>query len=169
MGWRSESILRLQKGVVLLLSEVVIFVLLLQGAFMLQSRGVSMTAEVEWAGEVKDLELLSYNILLDLCQNLKNWAVNLTDSGDAQQFIPKLMAWEDSIRNYVEEGGTISLEISFDGPRIEGYHGQELDRFQMGHIGTSGSARWHISGVLYVKTTESWITRSSIYRISIAV
>jgi len=128
-----------------------------------------MTAEVEGAGEVKDLELLSYNILLDLCLNLKNWAVNLTDSGDTQQFIPKLMAWEDSIRNYVEEGGAISLEIYFDGPRIEGYHGQEVDRFQMGYIGTSGSARWHISGVLYVKTTESWITWNSIYRISIAV
>ncbi|MBM5805085.1 MAG: hypothetical protein FJZ49_03315 [Candidatus Verstraetearchaeota archaeon] len=128
-----------------------------------------MTAEVEGAGEVKNLELLSYNILLDLCLNLKNWAVNLTDSGDGQQFIPKLMAWEDSIRNYVEGGGTISLEISFDGPRIDGYYGQEVDGFQMGYIGTSGSARWHISGVLYVKTTESWITRSAIYRISIAV
>jgi len=142
--------------------------LLLQGAFMLQSRGVSMTAEVEGAGELKDLELLSYNILLDLCLNLKNWVVNLTDPGDVQQFVPKLMAWEGSIRHYVEgEGGAVSLEISFDDPRIESYHGQEVDRFQMSYIGSSGSTKWHISGVLSIKVTESWITRSSIYRISI--
>lgn len=152
----------------MLMGEVLVFVLLLEGAIAMRYDSATSSTEVAACEQIKDVELLSYNIMLDFCLHAKNFVANSNMSNPAalQELVSNLSAWRGAVTSFVDGEG-YSANISFSGLTVEPYQGQSYDKFQMGYIGTNGGEMWYLSGVLSVNVSEGWITQDTVYNISI--
>jgi hypothetical protein len=149
------------------MSEVAIFFLLIEGSFAIQSKGLSSIQEIKGSGEIKDLELLSYNLMLDLCSNMKRWVTNIKDASSIQSIYSEFSKWEVDVTKYAQSERGVALSMKLEALNIEPYSGQSLDSYQAAFIGKNGNEKWHVSGILKIELKESWITRNELYRISI--
>ncbi len=124
--------------------------------------------QVRGSGEVKDLELLSYNILFDLCNRMKGWVRDAEQPIDPRGLEGKVSGWTEAVARYAAGEG-ISAEIVLDGLTIEENHGQPVDRHQMAYIMQTGTEKWYLTATLTVRLAEGWIARETIYGIAIAI
>lgn len=152
----------------MLMGEALVFVLLVEGSFAMRANTATSSTEVAASGQIKDVELLSYNIMLDFCLQTKNLVAgsNMSDPTAMQGLISNLSAWKDTVTQFVDERG-YSVNITFSGLDVEPYNGQSYDKFQMGYIGVTGNEKWHLSGTVIVNVTEDWISEDAVYNISI--
>jgi hypothetical protein len=150
---------------------VLVFILLLESAFAVHSSEVASSAEVIASTQIKDMELISYNVMLDFCLQFKGWSAafqNSTDPNTLQNLDPNIASWSSKIVNFVENSSEpIHLSLEISALDVVPYDGQPYDKYQMCYIGVSGSEKWFVTGVLIVTVTCPWLTRVSTYNISI--
>ena len=148
-----------------------VFMLVFECVFAMHSSEVVSSAEVAASSKVKDMELISYNVMLDFCLQFKRWAVsyqNMSDPGTLQNIDSNIGVWSTNVVKYVDSSGEQeSLFIGISGLEIVTYSGQAYDRYQMGYLGVSGSEKWFVTGTLTVTVSCPWMTRVSNYNISI--
>jgi hypothetical protein len=155
---------------VLLAGEVLVFVVLIQCSVVTQSLGVASVIEVAAGSEAKDAELLSYNAMLDLCLNLKEFvpSLNMSDPNVSSQIQLEVDQWNTNFTRYVDnEMNGDSLIITVSNISFEPYNGQAIDQYQMNYVGKTGNEKWHIFGSMSIKVSNSWMTELTNFNISI--
>lgn len=147
-----------------------VFILLLECAFTLRARDAISASEVIAGGEAKDQELLSYNIMLDFCLQIKSWttSANVSSPMAPEELGTYMDTWKDTILNYLNSGGqNESVGIQFSGLSIQPYQGQSYDKFQMAYIGITGHEKWQISGILTLKVNGIFVSKETSFNIDI--
>ena len=147
-----------------------IFIALLQCTFIIQSLGWTSQVETASGSDVKDAELISYNTMLDLCLNLKEWVpeLNMSNTNASSLLAANVNQWNNEVTKFADqERGSGYLVITVSNISYEPYNGQPIDKFQMNYIGTTGNEKWHIYGTITVKIANTWMAMISSYNISI--
>lgn len=154
---------------ILLISEALILILVVDGIFTFASWQERLEHEAEAADLLEDMEFASYNALFDLCWHLKSnmagrtleeardEALNLTT-----QWCETLSGWKSAILPDTR------MVARVDPIQVEAFSGQSLDSFQMKYIGEVERG-WFISGTLVVEFWKEGLLLRATYEVRIAV
>ncbi|MCX8182574.1 MAG: hypothetical protein N3D12_05595 [Candidatus Methanomethyliaceae archaeon] len=157
----------MQRGVMLTASQVVIALMILQSVVFINANVGRHLAELETVEKMKDFEMFSYNIMLDLCYNLKKWAPELGAGADPEVLEVKLTGWINSVKELFKNEGNLELEIN--DLRMEEYKGQPCDSIQMAFLGNENHSGKYISGALSVRFEWLFVKLHREFRICVAV
>ncbi|MEM3485307.1 MAG: hypothetical protein QXI12_06765, partial [Candidatus Methanomethyliaceae archaeon] len=83
----------MERGVMLTVSQAVISIIILQSMALINMNENRHLVELETVEKIKNFEMFSYNIMFDLCINLKNWAPELAVGEDRGVLEAKLEDW----------------------------------------------------------------------------
>lgn len=156
----------MQKGLILTVSQVVVIIILLQTAVLINESSERYAVEVKVVEKIRDLETISYNILLDLCLNLKRWVTGEGGSMDMFEVEEKLDSWIESVKEVI--GDETNVEITVENLQITRYEGQACDAFQMAFIGRENLTGWYISGVIKVNLEWLFVKSHKEFKINMA-
>ncbi len=151
----------------LTVSQVIIAIMILQSVALINSSVDKYLLEIEAVEKIKDFEMFSYNIMFDLCYNLKKWSSDMGAGADFGMLDEKLVAWMDGIKDLLRNEGSLELEIK--DLQVEEYNGQPCDAVQMAFIGGDGLSDKYISGTLLVDFEWLFIEMHKEFKICIAV
>ncbi|MEM4658161.1 MAG: hypothetical protein QXX77_07055 [Candidatus Methanosuratincola sp.] len=157
----------MERGVMLTVSQVVISIIILQSMALINANENRYLVELETMEKIKNFEMFSYNIMFDLCINLKNWAPELAVGEDRGVLEVKLEDWMTRVKFIFKEEG--NLELKIEDLRVEEYKGQPCDSVQMAFIGKENLYGKYISGTLFVDFEWLFVKLHKDFRICISV
>jgi hypothetical protein len=157
----------MQRGLMLTVSQVVIAIMILQSVALINSSMDKYIVEIEAVEKIKDLEMFSYNIMFDLCYNLKKWGPDLEAGAGCGTLDKRLAAWMDGVKDLLRDEGSLELEVK--DLQVEEYNGQPCDAVQMAFIGGDERCGKYISGTLLVDFDWLFIEMHREFNIRIAV
>lgn len=157
----------MQRGMILTISEVVIVIMIFESATLIHENGGRYLLELKVVEKVKDFEMLSYNIMFDLCLNMRHWVSNADEPLEKEHIEYKLAGWMRNVREILQSEGEVELVV--EDLQITRYEGQPCDAVQMAFIGRQDMPSKYISGTLFVSFDWLFVKTNREFKIRMAV
>ncbi len=159
----------MQRGLILTISQVLVVMVILQSATLINTNAKMHLLEMETAEKIKDFEMISYNIMFDLCLNLKKWVSEMDGSAENREIEVegRLIGWITEVEEYF--GRESNIQVIVSGIEVVEYKGQACDIVQMAFIGKENLTGWYVSGIMSVDLEWLFVKSHKVFRINIAV